>query len=374
MGALAASRGWVTSDVNAWLTMVAETSDGNRFWMGSWLPRANLADPQQAGTGQVTLHVAYGDLDGEAASLAIWQDGALLQELVLPRGDGRWTVPVSLMPGAMLAAVATQADGDYMVTAPLQLLRTATDNGAPNAGTPSPQTPGTPTPATTHPGSDPNGGAAVVATLEPTYGQAGGPPGSVAQAKLAGLKAEVELRAVVVAPPGLFNGSMYVADMAGDGVTAGIGANVYLEQGEFPSLVEGDRVWLHGRWNSYRGEMELVLAGPHDVWKLGSGAPLRPLPVWAHTVCESVEGRLVTFTGAVVGWQGDSLLLVDPAHPAALPVRVTVRTSLPWKRPYVYKGEIWRVTGVVSQFARRSPWNDGYRVLPRYVEDLVRIE
>jgi hypothetical protein len=196
----------------------------------------------------------------------------------------------------------------------------------------------------------------------------------VAQAKVAGLEAEVELRAVVTAPPGLFNGSIYVADLAGDGVTAGIGANVYLRQGVFPPLKEGDRVWLHGRWSSYRGEMELVLAGPQDVWKLESGPALHPLPVWAHSVCESVEGRLVTFIGTVVGWQGDSLLLVDPAHPAATPTRVTVRSSLPWKRPFVYKGEIWRVTGIVSQFARKSPWNDGYRVLPRYVEDLVRME
>ena len=55
-------------------------------------------------------------------------------------------------------------------------------------------------------------------------------------------------------------------------------------------------------------------------------------------------------------------------------MRVTVRSSLTWKRPFVYKGEVWQVTGVVSQFAPRAPWNGGYRVLPRYVEDLVRIE
>jgi hypothetical protein len=213
-----------------------------------------------------------------------------------------------------------------------------------------------------------------VATLEPTYGQAGGPPGSVAQAKLAGLEATVELRAVVTVPPGLFNDSIYVADIAPDGATAGIGANVYLATGEFPTLMEGDRVLLRGRWSSYRGEMELVLAGPEGVWKLQSGPPLRPLALWAHRVCEAVEGRLVTFSGQIVGWQGDSLLVVDPAHPASAPLRVTVRSSLAWKRPFVYKGEVWQVTGVVSQFAPRVPWNGGYRVLPRYVEDLVRIE
>jgi hypothetical protein len=362
MDALVAGRGWLTSDANAWLTLQAET-EGGLYWMGSWLPD---------GSRQVTLHVVYGDADGEAASLAIWQDGVRLQERILPPSDGRWDVTVSPAPGALLAAVALQTDGDYAVTAPVQLLQPgAEENGDPASVDPPVAKP----PGAAQPDSEQGGNSvAAVATLEATYGQAGGPPGSVAQAKLAGLEAEVELRAVVTVPPRLFNGSMYVADVAGDGVTAGIGANVYLRRGEFPPLVEGDRVWLRGRWNSYRGEMELVLASPQDVWKLQSGPALRPLPVWAHSVCESVEGRLVTFTGAVVGWQGDSLLLADPTHPAAEPVRVTVRSSLPWKRPFVYKGEVWQVTGIVSQFARKAPWNGGYRVLPRYVADLVRIE
>ena len=59
------------------------------------------------------LHVAYGDLGGEAASLAIWQDGKLLAEQVPAAPDGRWSLAVTLAPGALLAAVATQADGDY---------------------------------------------------------------------------------------------------------------------------------------------------------------------------------------------------------------------------------------------------------------------
>ena len=180
-------------------------------------------------------------------------------------------------------------------------------------GTPNPQTPETPPPATTHAGSEHHNGAAAVATLEPTYGQAGGPPGSVAQAKLAGFEAEVELRAVVVAPPGLFNGSMYVADMAGDGVTVGIGANVYLDTRGVPGA-DRRRLGMAAR------ALELVsrrdgtgACRPHDVWKLSRGHRCARYRYGLISVCESVEGRLVTFTGAVVGWQGDSLLLVDPA-------------------------------------------------------------
>ncbi|RME65439.1 MAG: hypothetical protein D6790_01840, partial [Caldilineae bacterium] len=74
------------------------------------------------------------------------------------------------------------------------------------------------------------------------------------------------------------------------------------------------------------------------------------------------------------GWQGGTFFLADPENPEAEPVAVTVRSSLGWRRPYVELGERWRVTGVVSQFARRAPWNGGYRVLVRYRGDLVRVE
>ena len=209
-------------------------------------------------------------------------------------------------------------------------------------------------------------------TLEPAHGQAGGLPGSIAQSKLAGLEAWVELRAVVVAPPGLFGSTIYVADITDDGVTAGIGINVYLRRGEFPPLLAGDIVLLRGRFDSFRGEMELVLDTAEQIWRIEEGTPLQPLPVRVRDIGESLEGRLVTFSGAVSGWQGDSIYLVDPADPLAEPVRVTVRSTLAWKRPYVYAGDRFTVTGLVSQFARAEPWNGGYRVLVRWQSDLVK--
>ena len=221
------------------------------------------------------------------------------------------------------------------------------------------------------PASNPLGDLPPVPTLEPTHGQAGGPPGSIAQAKLAGLDAWIEMDGVVTARPGLFSRTLYVADPAGDSSTAGIGVAVYLENGEFPPLAEGDVVHLAGRWDSYHGEMELVISGPEQIWKLRSSAPLRPLPLAAGDVREWVEGRLVTFRGVVTDWEGDSLLLADPSNSSTEPVRVTVRSSLPWQRPHVDLGEIWQVTGIVSQYAARSPWNGGYRLMPRYPQDLV---
>jgi hypothetical protein len=216
------------------------------------------------------------------------------------------------------------------------------------------------------------------AVLSPTYGQATGPPASLADAKLRGLDAGVEFRAQVVVPPGLFNNSIYVAEPARtlDEVTlplAGLGVHVYLQGGQFLPLQEGEWVLVRGVLDSFRGELEVQVTEPGQVWPVGPGTPLLPLPVQAGEIGESLEGRLVTFTGVVAGWQGDSLYLADPAAPDAPAVRVTVRSSLGWKRPYVQKGEVFQVTGVVSQFAREAPWNGGYRVLVRYERDLVRL-
>ena len=489
--ALYARRGWVTSSPGMWLTMLAEDAGGQPRWMGEWLEPANA----------VTVHIYYGDRSGEVAGLAIWQDGRPIQRLDIPPADGRWTVTIPAVPGAIFTAVATQFDGDFAVTAPffvragsggmpvlnevlpaprndynrdgivdsedeyvelynpgtdpilltgwqlldgedpatahvmtfgagryigggerLLLLRKANrlslrndggvvrlldpegverdriawdanlargrsmarlpDGGAwvwnadatpgrPNANTgvddfmPWPNQPAPPD--VERPASPP-----ALPTLEPTHGQAGGPPGSIAQSKLAGLEAWVELRAVVVAPPGLFGSSIYVADITGDGVTAGIGINVYLRRGEYPPLAAGDVVLLRGRFDSFRGEMELVLDTAEQIWRIEGGAPLQPLPVRVRDIGEALEGRLVTFSGVVSGWQGDSIYLVDPADPLAEPVRVTVRSTLAWKRPYVHEGDRFAVTGVVSQFAREVPWNGGYRVLVRWQSDLVK--
>lgn len=491
--AVAARRGWLTSKPGLWLTLHALLPDDSRHWMGSTLAAGNA----------VTLHIDYGDNSNEAAGVAIWQDDKPIQQLATPLTGGRWTVTLPAVPNSFFYAVATQADGDFAVTAPLYVLPAAgndavvlnevlpapgadhngdgvidsddeyielynpsdhpvslvgwqlsdaagdtassrrftfgpgrfiggrswlllrrseirinlnnaddhmrllnavgdevdqiawaqsprqgrslsrlPDGGAWQEGIASPGRTNTSATAEKEEGGqahndDHADDEPPPVRLEPTYGQAGGPPASIAQSKLTGLDQWVEFRAVVTAPSGLYNATIYVADPVPDytvGPLAGIGVNIYLRNGEFPPLAEGDRVLVQGVWRSFRGEMELQLETVEQFRRLDSGAPLQPLPVTVAEIGESVEGRLVTFTGTVSGWQGDSIFLNDPFQPTAEAVRVTVRSSLNWKRPYVNKGQRWQVTGIVSQFAREAPWNGGYRVLVRYKEDLVKLK
>ncbi|MFN8442700.1 MAG: lamin tail domain-containing protein [Caldilineaceae bacterium] len=348
--AIAAHRGWLTSAAGFWLTLQAEDANGQRHWMGETIL-----------SGNVRLAVQVGDRSGQMASVAIWQDNKPLRQLDTPPADGRWSIDLALTPGTVIYAVALQADGDFVVTAPLVVLQ-----GPPPTATPIP-----PPPPEDHDPALPGGKAP---DFESTNGQAGGTPASVAFAKRFGLDVWVEFRARVTVPSGLLDNVIYVADPTEDGVTAGIGIQVYLRKGEFPPLQEGDYVLLRGFLKTFRGEMELQVENPDYLWKIEPLSPLQPLPVNPSQINESLEGRLVTFRGAVTGWQSDSIFLQDLNNPSAEPVRVTIRTTLPWKRPYVKVGEIYEVTGVVSQFAANHPWNGGYRVLVRYQSDLKKVK
>jgi hypothetical protein len=500
--ALLARRAWLTSAPGIWLTLHAELPDGGVRWMGQEIQSAN----------QLRLHVDHGDRQGRLAGLAIWQDNRPVKQLDLPQPAGRWTVDMAAVPGSVLFAVATFADGDFAVTTPLRVevaaagdillneimavprvdynedgqindddeyielfnpgaqpvslagwqisdqwadgtpnhrytfgsgrfvgggqrlllwrshSRIGLHDGAdhvrllrpdgvqadivawverpgvdrsisrvPDGGEWMSNTPPTPGEANqagqgrpvavVQPGMPPTVGYPIrppsqkddePPALARAAGQASGPPGSLASAKRQGLTAHVEFRAQVTVPPGLFNSAIYVAEpvlTAGDATleTAGLGIQVYLQQGEFQPMAEGDWVLVRGVMKSFRGEMEVVVAAPDEAWRFQPGQPLAPLPIQLAEIGESLEGRLVSCTGLVTGWQGDSILLADPDAPDAPALRVTVRSSLGWKRPYVNRGELWQVTGVVSQFAKEAPWNGGYRLLVRYREDMVEL-
>ncbi|MBI3957357.1 MAG: lamin tail domain-containing protein, partial [Chloroflexi bacterium] len=486
--ALAARRGWLTNRPGLALTLQAHTATDGVVWMGSTVAPHNA----------LLVDVIYHDLSAEVASLAIWQNDRPLAQSDLPQANGVWQVTVSALPGSVLFAVATQADGDFAVTAPLLV-----ENGEGavvvlNEVLPAPAAdlngdgsidsndefielynPGSspvslarwrledrsntdptrrrfnlgvahivpaggfltiwgneshiglnndsdrvalydsndrlvdsvewnariergqglsrvpdggnwqtraPSPGGSNPNDAPGsgGGGGESESLPPwgsgaapgtPGGEAVGPFRSVTAAKLAGMEDVVHFVGVVTVPPGLFNSAIYVADPAlpPNDKTAWLGVQVYLRRGDFPELGEGDRVDVRGTMHSFRGEREIVVERPEDIWRVGAGEPLQPLPIAASAVGESLEGRLVTFGGFVAGWLGVSIFLGDPDNPDVEPVMVTVRSSLGWRRPFVNKGERWRVTGIVSQSAAAAPWNGGYRVLVRYPSDLVEI-
>lgn len=165
----------------------------------------------------------------------------------------------------------------------------------------------------------------------------------------------VAVEGQVTAPPGIFDEkTFYVQDS-----TAGI--MVYLSQGQPPTLIEGDWVRVTGVTWDYYGVREIKVAEAGDIQRLGKGEPLEPTMIKTGEVDEAHEGLLVQIIGEVTGWGRSALYLDDGSGEA----KVYIKKATGIERPWVEKGEIYSVIGIVSQY------KDEHELLPRYQSDIA---
>jgi len=197
--------------------------------------------------------------------------------------------------------------------------------------------------------------ADVAESAGPVAAVRGMPPGST-----------VHLEGVVIVPPGLINGAIYVADSSGAGV------RVYLPNGDFPALALGDQVQVMGQVSTFRGEVEVVPPSAGSIERTSGGMAPEAMNISPSAVGEGLEGQLVATIGVVAWVDDDSLYLADLHEPASPPLRVVVQRSLGWARPQAAPGEVWRATGVIGQMEGRVP-GEGYRLLIRFPGDLERV-
>jgi len=182
-------------------------------------------------------------------------------------------------------------------------------------------------------------------------------------ARRMGRRTRVVVRGVVTAPPGTFGQrEMYVGDAAG-------GIRVYLRPADqrLPPFRLNDPVAVIGRLSDFRGERQLALDRPGDAWWDGVAVSAPPRPVSTGEVGEALEGALVVLGGRAVAFAGGGMTLDDGSGP----VRVSVRPATGIRRPWIPRGSFVRVVGIVGQSASRAPWNDGYRVMPRFADDIA---
>jgi DNA/RNA endonuclease YhcR with UshA esterase domain len=182
---------------------------------------------------------------------------------------------------------------------------------------------------------------------------------SIAEARKQDVFVRLVVEGQVTVPPGVFGRRIiYIQDS-----TAGI--MVYLSRGRYPRLSEGDWVRVRGQVWDFHGEKEILVGHWRDVERLGGGEPLEPVQIKTGEVNEENEGLLVEITGEVVGYAWNTIYLDDGSGKA----KVYIKRATGVKKPWVEKGEIYRVVGVVSQYAE-APYEGGYRLLPRYQSDI----
>ncbi len=185
---------------------------------------------------------------------------------------------------------------------------------------------------------------------------------AIADARRQPLDRRVRVRGQVTVPPGVFESSIYVQD-------ASAGIQVYLNRAEWPSLQAGDWIEVIGSLADFHGESELKVRRVKDVTMLGPGQLPEPIILRCDQIGELYEGMLVMIAGRVSGFGPRELRLNDSRSDA----QVYVREGSGRERPWVESGEWWSAVGVVSQYVAAQLYVGGYRLLPRYRDDLAPI-
>ena len=162
----------------------------------------------------------------------------------------------------------------------------------------------------------------------------------------------VETEGVVSAPPGIFGGKvMYIA---------GSGIQIYLYGEEYPELEVGDRVRVRGELGTSLGEYRVKLAATEDMSVVGKDVVPEPHRVSTGEVGEGLEGSLVMIAGRVSRTSGDTFYVDDGGGE----IKVFVKQTTGIDKPKMKKGTEVTIMGVVSRT------NTGYRILPRWQEDV----
>jgi len=162
----------------------------------------------------------------------------------------------------------------------------------------------------------------------------------------------IETEGIVSVPPGIFGDKIIYL--------AGSGIQVYFSKEDYPNLMLGDKVSVKGELTTSLGEYRLKLAFADDVEKMKAGEPPVPHVVKTGDVDESMEGTLVTIQGYVSKTSGDTFYIDDDSGE----VKIFIKGATNIDKPKMKKGMAVTVTGVVSRT------NSGYRILPRFQEDI----
>ena len=172
----------------------------------------------------------------------------------------------------------------------------------------------------------------------------------------------VSLRGQLTVLPGTFDDrTAYLQDSSS-------GIRVYLPKDHRLAANLGGRLEVAGHTRSYHGELQLVVEERSDIHWLAPGDPLPPLPIGTGVMVEPYEGTLVMLSGWVVECAAGGSFWADDGSGWA---HVYLDPDAGLGHPCQEVGQPVRVVGVVSQYQSGDTSGDGYRLLPRYPEDIV---
>jgi DNA/RNA endonuclease YhcR with UshA esterase domain len=171
------------------------------------------------------------------------------------------------------------------------------------------------------------------------------------------LGTEVRVQGTVAVEPGILAKTYFY-------ITGSPGVQVYFSKKDWPSIVVGDVVGVIGELSESNNELRLKVTDKSDIVPLYASDPPIPQDTATGEVGESMEGALVKLTAELMQKKGTSWFIDDGTGEA----KMTFQPSANLIKPNVKTGQWLEVIGLVSE--TRS----GYRVLPRYQEDIREID
>lgn len=171
---------------------------------------------------------------------------------------------------------------------------------------------------------------------------------------------KVRVRGLVSVEPGILGSQIFYL--------AGSGIQIYCYKKDFPQIKVGDYVEVVGELSESGGEARIKVSGQNDIVLLQDKPeePLTPHELLIADIGESSEGYLVRITGEVIEIRGSNIYLDDDGE--EVPVYLKSTTGIKAKDLGITEGDRVEVVGIVSQT------KTGYRVLPRYAKDVVKLE
>lgn len=177
---------------------------------------------------------------------------------------------------------------------------------------------------------------------------------TISQAKAKEKNTEVKVRGIVTVPPNIVNATyFYIQDD-----TAGV--QIYFSKKDFPNLKLGDEIEVTGKISERSGEKKINIADKTDIKIISSGRNRSPAEIKTGDVKENFEGSLVRMYGQITKQSGNTIYIDDGSGE----IKIYIQKTTGIKKPEWKKGDWVTITGIVGQTST------GYRVMPRYQEDL----
>ena len=177
---------------------------------------------------------------------------------------------------------------------------------------------------------------------------------SIKEARNKEKNSEVKVKGIVISEPGLFSKkTFYIQD-----ATSGI--QVYFSKEDFPKLELGDEVTVLGKTSESGNEKKINISAKEDVQILSHKSAPQPKEIKTGDLKEDYEGQLVKIAGEIVKTSGNVFYLNDGSKEA----KVSINQNTGIKKPEIKKGDKITILGIESETS------SGYRVLPRYQNDI----